>query len=576
MKQKITKKYIIVAFSLLVMFCGFMSAKQVMAAVQNIESLEGYYMGPAIEVGAKIEMKDIYLLAQYTVTDGYSTMTDYEEIKSGFKISPSVVKEVGQNEIVVSYGNKTTTIYVPGKAVEYLTADYLGTELYVGAKIPKEKFQVYAYFSDGSYEVVKDFTLSSFNVAKEGMNLVMVTYKEKTAQTYIYGKAPLAVEEIVAYYTGEPLIEGSTINTSHIEAMAVYNDGTMKEISNFSLNPTTVLAEGNNEITLTYGGVSTIVYVYGLQRYIEPNSAVATYIGPGVVVGTEVKKEDIQVKVTYNDKKTGFVDDFNISNGIIWEEGINTVIVYNDEFTAEVIVYGMRGFNADFSNSLSEEFFDENGASSEVTLAVSWGMNVDQFQLLETEFHVMKRVVHRISPTDEFIAFELAYNDDEMVLEFPMGMQVTVPDGYDPEHFNLYYKPKYSNVFAKLDGKFMDDEKTEYQVIAYEPGIYILVNEASERLVTDIVVETEELFLKPNRSYSLKAKVLPLNAENKEVTYWCSDEEIATISETGKITTLKEGTCEIWIEAQDDSGVYTIVYLEVGKGKQTPSSIIKK
>lgn len=576
MKQKITKKYMIIAFSLLVMFCGFMSAKQVMAASQSVESLQGYYTGPAVEVGAKIDMKNIYLLAQYTIKEGSFTMTDYEEIKSGFKISPSVVKEVGQNEIVVSYGNKTTTIYVPGKQVEYVTADYMGEELYVGAKIPKEKFEVYAYFSDGSYEIVKNFMLSSFNVAKEGMNLVMVTYKEKTAQTYVYGKAPLAVQEIIAYYIGEPLIEGNKINTSHIEAMAVYNDGTMKKISNFTLNPTIVSEEGNNEITLTYGGVSTVIDIIGLERYIEPDSAVATYIGPGVVVGTEVKKEDIQVKVTYNDKKTGFVDDFNVSDGMIWEEGINTVIVYNDEFTAEVIVYGMRGFNADFSNSLSEEFFDKNGASSEVTLAVSWGMTASQFQLLETEFNLMKRVVHTISPTDEFIAFELAYNDDEMVLEFPMGMQVTVPDGYDPEHFNIYYKPKYSNIFAKLDGKFMDDEKTEYQVIAYEPGIYILVNEASERLVTDIVVETEELHLKPNRSYSLKPKILPLNAENKEVTYWCSDEEIATVSETGKITTLKEGTCEIWIEAKDDSGVYTIIYLEVGKGKQTPSSIIKK
>ncbi len=569
MKQKITKKYSIVVFSLLVLFCGLIGTKQVMAAVQNIESLEGYYMGPAIEVGAKIEMKDIYLLAQYTITNGSSTMTDYEEIKSGFKISPSVIKEVGQNEVTVSYGNQTITIYVPGKAVEYLTADYLGAELYVGAKIPKEKFQVYAYFSDGSYEKAKDFTLSSFNIEKEGANLITVTYKGKEVQTYVYGKAPLAVEEIVAYYVGEPIIEGNKINTSHIEAMAIYNDGTMKEISKFSLNPTVVLEAGQNEITLTYSGVSTIVYVYGLERYIEPGSAVATYIGSGVAVGETVKKEDIQVKVTYNDKKTGFVDDFNIYGGTIWEEGMNTVIVYNDDFTAEVVVYGMRGFNADFSNSVSEEFFDENGASSEVQLAVSWGMNVSQFELLEADATLMKRVIHNISSTDEFIAFELVYNDDEMVLEFPMGMQVTVPDGYEPEHFSLYYKPKYSNMFAKLDGKFMDDEKTEYQVIAYEPGIYILVNEASERLVTDIVVETEELYLKPNRSYSLKPKILPLNAGNKEVTYWCSDEEIATVSATGKIKTLKEGTCEIWIEAQDDSGIYTVVYLDVSNSNQT-------
>lgn len=569
MKQKTIKKCIITTLMLAVMFCGFIGTKQVIAAVQQLEKLEGYYTGQPIEVGGKIDMKDIYLLAEYTITEGYVTMTDYEIVKSGFKINPSTVKEAGLNEIVVSYKDKTTVIYVEGKTVEYLTAEYIGEEIYIGSKIPTEKFEVYAYFSDGTQEKVKNFKLSSTVVSKEGMNIIMVTYGEQVAQAYVYGKAPLAVEEIIAYYIGEPVIEGNSIDKSKIEVMVMYNDGTMKEVSNFNLNPTIVPEAGMNEITLTYGGVSTTIDVYGLERYVIPDSAVVTYIGQGVYVGETVNKEDIQVKVTYNDGSTGIIDEFSLYGDTIWEEGINTVVVYNEDFSAEVIVYGMKGFNADFSNSISEEFFDENGVSSEITLAVSWGMDAEQFQLLETDFDLMKRVVHRVIPTQDFIAFELVYNDDEMVLEFPMGMQVTVPDGYEPEYFGIYYKPKYSNIMAKLDGKFMNEEQTEYQVIIYEPGIYILVNEVSNILVTDIVVETEELKLKPNRNYALKPMVLPVNADDTSVTYWCSDEEIATVSETGKIKTLKEGSCEIWIEANDDSGVYTIINLEVGTGKNT-------
>ena len=120
---------------------------------------------------------------------------------------------------------------------------------------------------------------------------------------------------------------------------------------------------------------------------------------------------------------------------------------------------------------------------------------------------------------------------------------------------------------AKVNGEFLDEEQTEYEFVVYEPGTYILVNEISNRLVEEIFIE-EKLELKVNRNFSLNPQVFPLSAENKEVTYWSSDEEIATVSENGKIRTLSEGTCEIRIEAEDGSGVFAIVTLKVSNGKK--------
>ena len=573
MKQKITKKYIRIAAMLFLLFCGFIGTKQVIAATRTLEKLEGYYTGLPLEVGAKIDTRDIFLLAEYTVAEDYWTTTDYEEVKSGFKLSPSTVKQSGMNEIVVSYNNKTTVIYVEGKKVEYITAEYLGTEVYVGAKIPVDKFDVYAYFSDGTSKKIKNFKLSSAVIEKDGINLIVVTYEGKTAETYVYGKAPLAVEEIIAYYEGEPIIEGNPINKANIDVMVLYNDGTMKQVTNFNLNPTTVPEAGLNEITITYGGVSTVIDVYGLEKFIDPESVKVTYKGHGVELGDSVKPEDIEVKVTYNDNSTGTITDFGLYGETIWEEGINTVVVYNDEFSAEVVVYGIKGFSGDFSNGISQAFFDGNGAFSEVTLAITWGLEEDKFKLVETDMDILNRSIHRLISTQEFIAFELVYDDDEMVEEFPMGMKVTIPKGYDPEQFAVYYKTKYSTTMAKLDGKFMDEEKTEYQVIAYNPGIYILVNEASSVLVESIKVETEQLTLNPRRNYDLNPIVYPANADNRSVTYWSSDEEVAVVSQSGKIKTLTEGSCEIWIEAADDSGVYTIIYLEVEEGKKIVRSV---
>ena len=565
MREKSIKKWLVLLVALVIATGAFIGTKQAIAAIRQLESIEGIYMGQAVEIGGKVNLKDIYLTAKYNIIDTYGNYTDYEEVKSGFSINPSVITKSGQNEIVVSYQNKTTIVYVEGKTIDYITADYKGTELYVGSKIPTAKLEVYAYFNDGTYKRVKNFTLSTTVVPKEGLNIVRVSYGGKTTEAYVYGKAPLAVQEVVAYYTGDSIIAGNSIDKTKMEVTVMYNDGTMKQVSNFNLSPSVITEEGMNEITVTYGDVSTIVEIYGLERYIVSMNAV--YVGPGVEVGEMVDKNDIEVKVTYNDDSTEFLDDFSLYADTIWMEGENPVVVYCDEFVSEVIVYGVKSFSSDFSSSISKSFFGD-GISTEVTLAVSWGLEEDKFQLLETDMELMERIVKRAIPTKNFLAFQLAYDDDEMVSEFPMGMKVTVPEGYVPKQFAVYYKPNNSTIVAKLDGRFMDEEMTEYQVVVYEPGVYILVNEIRSNLVTEIVVEEEELTMKPNRSYSLRPLVLPVNAENREVTYWSSDKNVATVSESGKIRTFEEGSCEIWIETTDDSGVYKVIYLEVTESKK--------
>ena len=112
----------------------------------------------------------------------------------------------------------------------------------------------------------------------------------------------------------------------------------------------------------------------------------------------------------------------------------------------------------------------------------------------------------------------------------------------------------------------MDETQTEYEFCVYEPGAYILVHEVSNRQVTEIIVETE-IKLRENRSYSLNPVVFPLSVENRSVSFRSTDEDVATVSENGKIRTHSEGTCEIWIEAEDGSGVYVIVEVEVKNGK---------
>lgn len=565
MKKKSAVQYIISVLAVMVAVTVWFGTKQAAGAVQKLEELEALYTGKPVQVGAEISLKDIYLTAKYYVSEGEYGYEDYEVVKKGFTITPSVIKNKGENKVVVSYKGKTCILSVEGKSVESISASYTGEPLYVGAAIPMGKVEVYAYFSDGSFERVRTFSLSVPTVLKEGLNSVSVVYEGKSELIYIEGKAPLAVEEIYADYIGKPIIAGNAISKNDIEVQALYNDGTFKKVTNFNISPSIVESEGENEITITYGDVSTVIQVYGEERYVTEMRA--RYTGPGVIVGKSVPKEEIEVIVTYNDGLDEEIDTFELIGEEILFEGENMVLVYYDAFMEEIMVQGVIGFSANYDNCISNYFTGEdNTYYTQVMLGMNMGVEENKFFLLKADYEQVRNMVQRVVPSEEFIGFQLFYEDDEMVREFPMAMKVTVPDGFDPEKFGVYYTPSKSAVMAKVDGYFLDEEKNEYEFIVYEPGVYILVHEISNRMVNEIIVESK-VELRVNRSYSLNPVVFPLTAENREVSYESTDEYVATVSENGKIRTYNEGTCEIWIEAEDGSGVYAIVTVEVKNKK---------
>ena len=375
----------------------------------------------------------------------------------------------------------------------------------------------------------------------------------------------MAVEEIMAEYTGKTIIAGNEINKKDIKVTALYNDGTTKEVTSFNIYPTTVKYEGENKVTVTYGEVSTTIYISAEERYITEMTA--EYTGPGVIVGKKVNKEDIEVLIKYNDGSEEQTDDFDLYGAEIYFEGENIVFVYCDAFSAEVTVFGVKGFAANYDNAIKNSFASPDYLhKTTVTLGMNMSVEPEKFILRAVDNAIVEYAVQRVIPTEEFIGFELFYDDDEMILEFPMAMKVSVPEDFDPERFGVYYTPNKSTIMAKVSGDFVDDTKQEYEFVAYEPGVYILIHEVSELLVTEIIVE-EEVELKVNRSFALNPVVFPLSAENRDVTYSSTNEEVATVSENGKIRTHSAGTCEIWIEAVDGSGVYAIVNVKVKKGK---------
>ena len=561
MKQKNWKRYMAAALVVMLAVCTYVGAGKAAAATTRLQSIEAEYFGEPLEVGERINLKDISVLATYKIYDGSDSYEDVEEIRSGYTINPATVKREGTNKVTVTYQGKTDTIEVPGKSLESITAEYLGEAVYIGTPVASAKVEVIAYFDDGSEKRVKDFKLSDATVTKKGTNIFTVTYEGKKATFEVEGKEPLAVVDIEAEYTGEPLYVGDTISKSDIKVTLTYNDEEMdpKDAgTNFTISPSVVEDVGENTIIVSYGGVSTEVEVTGVEKLVE--KLVVEYIGPGVLIGEHVKKEEFLVTVVYEDKSEVPTKDFELyDTKIEFEE--NMIFVSCAGETEAVFVPGVKGFAGNFDNPLSAYMFGTT-TYTEVTLGMNMDVEKNKFFLRALDRKEMEPLVRKVIPTSEFIAFEVTYDDDEMVREFPMAMKVTVPSNYDVDKFGVYYTPNKSTIMAKVDGKFTDDSKTEYQFAVYEAGAYILVNEVPQSLVKEIIIDNK-LTLKVNRNFTLKPQVYPSSAENKELTFWTSDAEVATVSSNGNIKTLKEGVCSILIHAADNGGAYTIITLVV-------------
>lgn len=82
-------------------------------------------------------------------------------------------------------------------------------------------------------------------------------------------------------------------------------------------------------------------------------------------------------------------------------------------------------------------------------------------------------------------------------------------------------------------------------------------------LVSSISVAPSQVALRTTETAQLVATVSPENASNKELSWVSSDETVATVDATGKVTAVKEGDAVITVLAMDGSGVTSEVKVSV-------------
>ena len=89
------------------------------------------------------------------------------------------------------------------------------------------------------------------------------------------------------------------------------------------------------------------------------------------------------------------------------------------------------------------------------------------------------------------------------------------------------------------------------------------------QLVTGITLSETSITLQPDESKRLIATIEPSDADNPVVTWTSSDEAVAEVNNTGRVTANTNGTCVITCSATDGSGVKAECQVTVGTVSQT-------
>lgn len=147
-------------------------------------------------------------------------------------------------------------------------------------------------------------------------------------------------------------------------------------------------------------------------------------------------------------------------------------------------------------------------------------------------------------------------------------------------------KSEANQSFISLDGKTWNDLNDMVKDSNICIKAFTTYQEKANVYVTNIKLNKTKQEMQEGESLTLIATISPSNATNKNVKWTSSNEKVATVTENGIITAIKEGTTTITVETEDGNKISTCeitvkgktskdddIYYKDDKSKDTDTSI---
>ncbi len=272
--------------------------------------------------GEKLDMTGLVIVANYSNGSRIS-------IASGYTVTGYDANKIGEQTVTVDFVGKTATftVTVVERVLTNIEIQVKPNKLdyVVGESLDLTGMIVVAAYETGELEIIDDYTVSGFD-GKAGIKVIAVEYNGKSA-FFTVNVAVITVEKLTITKTPVKLsyIENEALNTEGLIVTATYNNGTVKNVTDYEVTGFSSLP-GAHTLYVTFGGkvasfqINVSAKILSDVRVTVPNKTVYN-------IGEEFDKTGMQVVACYNNGQELTVDDYQINGFESSAAGAKTVTV---------------------------------------------------------------------------------------------------------------------------------------------------------------------------------------------------------------------------------------------------------
>ena len=272
-----------------------------------------------------------------------------------------------------------------------------------------------------------------------------------------------------------------------------------------------------------------------------------------------VSEELVATEVVLNNTgKTDFVEgntyDFysyvypsNVVNkDVIWESSDESVATVNEKGTLTFVAPGkttikVKHKTLNLSDEVEITVYPKN-TGIEITNGDEITVNVGKPMVLKAKITPENILEQKLSWTTDAGKDE----DDINIISFydhEYGYEGADPEGYNEIGFTARKPGKYTITVTTEDGLYSDTI-----IVNVIQGITSFGFDVNSN---NLLGQTLYIYMSESKELDLNVVVYPANASDKEIIYTSSNENIATVDETGKVTAKKSGKVTIKVKAKN-------------------------
>lgn len=270
------------------------------------------------------------IIVSQVYTDGIK-----EEI-AGYSLSSPDMSSGGEKTITVTYNKFTTTftIMVIGVSGIEVSKTPIKTEYYTNDSLDASGLEVISKYTDGTLRKLTDYSVSKLDSSSAGEKEISVTHKNYTAtfKVTVYELKGIRI----SHYPNKIYYKiGETFDPSGLTVVEVRNDGSEKEITDYTISGFDSSKAGSKTITVFYNMTSD-----GITRFVGSDSFQIKVTNDGKnpfdsnIGETEENTEPVYVTVHWID---GEFEDLTHENGGI---KANTFVLQESICSEQYFIFG--------------------------------------------------------------------------------------------------------------------------------------------------------------------------------------------------------------------------------------------